>query len=309
MPIPDYQAAMLPLLKELADGQDHALGDVLESLAVRFELNPEERRQLLPSGKQPLFNNRIGWARTYLRKAALLDSPKRAVLRITERGKEVLAEDPGRIDKCYLERFPEFMAFLEKSHSKGDSENCAWASVTSSALGSDATPEDAIDNAYQALRGELAQDLISRVKESSADFFERLVIDVLVNMGYGGTRQDAGQAVGGSGDGGIDGIIKEDRLGLDAIYLQAKRWKHPVGRPEVQKFAGALQGHRARKGVFLTTSTFTREARDYAAGIDPKIILVDGDMLTELMIDFGVGATAETVYEVKKLDGDYFDEL
>ena len=239
MPIPDYQAAMLPLLKELADGQDHALGDVLESLAVRFELNPEERRQLLPSGKQPLFNNRIGWARTYLRKAALLDSPKRAVLRITERGKEVLAEDPGRIDKCYLERFPEFMAFLEKSHSKGDSENCAWASVTSSALGSDATPEDAIDNAYQALRGELAQDLISRVKESSADFFERLVIDVLVNMGYGGTRQDAGQAVGGSGDGGIDGIIKEDRLGLDAIdfYVAQRqlRWLGHVARMDEER--------------------------------------------------------------------------
>jgi len=242
MPIPDYQAVMLPLLRFLKDGKEHNIGEVVDSLAGEFNLSLEERQQLLGSGQQTVIRNRAGWARTYLKKAGLIASPRRGYFCITERGQSVLASKPERIDVKYLEQFPEFVAFRELRHERADDTPVP---VTAS---NDSTPEEALDAAYGRLRLDLEAELLDQVKSASPSFFERLVVELLVRMGYGGTLRDAGQAVGKSGDGGIDGIIKEDRLGLDVIYIQAKRWDSTVGRPEIQKFAGALQGHRAPQG-------------------------------------------------------------
>jgi restriction system protein len=238
MAIPDYQTIMLPLLRFLEDKREHNIGEVVDSLAEKFNLSAEERQQLLGSGQQTVIRNRAGWARTYLKKAGLIASTRRGFFCITERGQKVLASKPERIDIKYLEQFPEFVAFRELRHERPD-EPAATISTSS-----DATPEEALDSAYQRLRLDLEAELLDQVKAASPSFFERLVVELLVRMGYGGTLRDAGQAVGKSGDGGIDGIIKEDRLGLDLIYIQAKRWEGTVGRPEIQKFAGALQGHR-----------------------------------------------------------------
>lgn len=302
MAIPDYQTVMLPFLRFLKDGSEHNIGQVVESLADEFKLSPEERQQMLASGQQTVILNRAGWARTYLKKAGLIESVRRGYFRITERGRSVLASKPERVDIKYLERFPEFVAFRELRHDRpGDAP-------TSGNSGSEATPEEALDAAYGRLRVTLEADLIDQVKSASPAFFERLVVELLVRMGYGGTLRDAGQAVGRSGDGGIDGIIKEDRLGLDAIYIQAKRWDSTVGRPEIQKFAGALQGHRARKGVFITTSSFSADALDFASRIDSKIVLIDGAALAKHMIDHNVGVSVARSYEVKRIDYDYFSE-
>lgn len=302
MGIPGYQAVMLPLLRHLHDGREHTLGEVREALAALFRLGPDERDQLLPSGNQGVFENRVGWARTYLKKAGLVEYVRRGVLRITPRGQEVLAENPSAIDVKYLEKFPEFLAF--KHYRKGEKtpEQSGQSSVE--------TLDEVIESAYQQLRNQLASDVLEQVRGVSWKFFERLVVDVLVKMGYGGSRNEAGQAFQQGGDEGVDGIIKEDRLGLDIIYVQAKRWRdgRTVGRPEIQKFAGALQGKRARKGVFITTSDFSSEAREYASVIDSKIILIDGERLADLMLEHGVGVTTTTSYEIKKIDLDYFAE-
>jgi len=302
MAIPDYQTVMLPLLRFLKDGKEHNIGEVVDSLADEFNLSTEERQQLLGSGQQTVLRNRAGWARTYLKKAGLIESTRRGHFRITERGQSVLASKPERIDIKYLEQFPEFVAFRELRHESPDE---ALEPVTTS---TDATPEEALDAAYGRLRLDLEAELLDHVKSASPSFFERLVVELLVRMGYGGTLRDAGQAVGKSGDGGIDGIIKEDRLGLDVIYIQAKRWDASVGRPEIQKFAGALQGHRARKGVFITTSSFSSDALEFASRIDSKIVLIDGATLAKHMIDHNVGVSVSRSYEVKKIDSDYFSE-
>ncbi len=302
MPIPDYQTVMLPLLRLLKDGKEHSIGEAVDSLADEFNLSSEERQQLLSSGQQTVISNRTGWARTYLKKAGLIASVRRGYFRITERGQSVLAAKPGRIDVKFLEQFPEFVVFRELRHERpGDSS----ASVP---VSSDVTPEEALDAAYGRLRLDLEAELLDQVKGASPSFFERLVVELLVRMGYGGTLRDAGQAVGKSGDGGIDGIIKEDRLGLDVIYIRAKRWDSTVGRPEIQKFAGALQGHRARKGVFITTSSFSADAVEFASRIDSKIVLIDGSTLSKYMIDHNVGVSATRSYEMKKIDSDYFSE-
>lgn len=301
MAIPDYQTVMLPLLQFLQDGEEHRLSDVVNAMASHFELNEDERKALLPSGKSTVIRNRTGWARTYMKKAGLIESTKWGVFRITERGLKVLSEKPSRIDVKFLERFPEFVEF-RKIRKKEDSP------AEKPSQESEETPEEALESAHERLRGDLEVEILDQVKAASPEFFERLVVELLVRMGYGGSLRDAGQAVGRSGDGGIDGIIKEDRLGLDAIYLQAKRWENNVGRPEIQKFAGALQGHRARKGVFLTTAHFSKEAREYAGMIESKIVLVDGEELASLMIDHNVGVSTVGSYEVKKLDTDYFSE-
>jgi len=305
MAIPDYQTVMLPLLRLAADGQDHRSRDAVETLAGEFELTAEERTELLPSGKQPVFNNRVGWANTYLKAAGLLEAPRRGVLRITQRGRDLLEEEIGRIDVSLLERYPEFVEFRGKRRPKSSEPADA---ETMDVPSSSQTPEDALSNAYRSLRAELESELLEEIGRASAAFFEQLVVDLLVSMGYGGSRQDAGRAIGRSGDGGIDGIIDEDRLGLDVIYLQAKRWESTVGRPEIQKFAGALQGHRARKGVFITTSSFSREALEYAGVIDTRIILIDGARLAKLMVDHGVGVSTVGTYEIKRVDFDYFSE-
>lgn len=301
MAIPDYQSIMLPLLQLCSDMKERQLRDAIEALAVPFKLTPEELNEMLPSGQQAVFTNRVAWARTYLKKAGLLENTRRSFFKITQRGLDVLKSNPTSINVKFLDKFPEFVEF--RSASKKSSKNSDDLDTTI-----DATPEETLETAYQNLRQNLATELLQTIKSCSPSFFEKLVIDLLVSMGYGGTRKDAGTAVGRSGDGGIDGIINEDRLGLDVIYIQAKRWENPVGRPEIQKFAGALQGQRAKKGIFITTSNFTNEAHDYVSRIDSKIILINGTLLTSLMFDHGVGVTKLTTYELKRIDSDYFIE-
>lgn len=303
MAIPDYQTTMLPLLQFAGDRQEHSLRETIDSLADSFELTDDERKELLPSGQQAVLDNRVGWARTYLTKAGLLQSTRRAHYEITPRGIEVLAGKPTRVDVKYLDQFEEFREFraLKGTRSGGNA-------TAHSEGDQDTTPEEALETAYGRLRDSLAQEVLMQVKAASPSLFEKLVVELLLKMGYGGSRQDAGRAIGRSGDEGIDGIIKEDRLGLDIIYIQAKRWDANVGRPEVQKFAGALQGQRAKKGIMITTSTFSGEARDYVSKIDNKIVLMDGEELAELMIDHNLGVSPMASYEVKKVDTDYFTE-
>lgn len=305
MAIPDYQTLMLPVLKLASDGEEHKFSHAVELLADEFSLSAEERNELLPSGSQAVFNNRVGWARSYLKQAGLLASPKRGYFTITQKGIELLGKNLSRVDVSVLEQYPEFIEFRNRKKDKSETDT---QDETLAVSDSSQTPEDALASAYNKLRKDLESEILTSVKEASPSFFERLVVDLLVKMGYGGNRQDAGKALGKSGDGGIDGIINEDRLGLDVIYIQAKRWEGSVGRPEIQKFAGALQGQRARKGVFITTSSFTKEAEEYASLIESKIILIDGDHLSRLMAEHNVGVSTVGQYEVKKLDSDYFDE-
>jgi len=291
---------MLPLLQLTADNQEHSLREAVDILAQQFKLTKEELAELLPNGRKTRFYDRVGWASTYLRKAGLLSSSARGQFRITQRGLDALKQKPNKIGVNFLEQYEEFIQFRtrrdkEDKNTDGDLET--------------QTPEEVMDDAYQTWRKSLADEILDNIKVCSPSFFEGLVVDVLVKMGYGGTRQDAGKAIGKSGDEGIDGIINEDRLGLDVIYIQAKKWDKgtPIGRPEIQKFAGALQGQRAKKGIFITTSTFTREAYDFASKIDSKIILIDGDQLSQLMIDYNVGCNLFASYELKRVDSDYFE--
>ena len=301
MSIPDYQSIMLPLLQYSSDGDEHSLREAIESLGREFQLSDSEKKELLPSGQQAIFDNRVGWARTYLKKALLLESTRRGYFQITERGENALKKKPSKIDVKFLRQFKEFLEFQSiKSNNKeiGIEEEV-----------SNRTPEESIEAEYTKLRENLISELLGKIKNLSPEFFERLVVDLLVRMGYGGSRKDAGKAVGKSGDDGIDGIIKEDKLGLDAVYIQAKKWDNAVvGRPEIQKFVGALQGQRARKGVFITTSTFSSGAYEYVSKIDNKVVLIDGAELAALMIDNNIGVTSISKYELKKLDDDYFTD-
>jgi restriction system protein len=276
--LPDYQSIMLPLLKLTSDKAEHRMNDLVEKLAYQFKLSEEEKKELLPSGSTFVFGNRAAWARTYLKKAGLLDSPKRGVVQITDRGSALLKKNPKEINVTVLSQFPEFQEF--HSTKRDNSNKNGFDEL------SDKTPEESLELAYQELRKSLAQELIGRVITLSPAFFEKLVVDLLVKMGYGGSIKDAGKAIGKSGDEGIDGTIKEDKLGLDIIYIQAKRWQtgNLVGRPEIQKFVGALAGQGAKKGIFITTSGFTREALDYTPKNETKIVLIDGVQLAQLMI-------------------------
>jgi restriction system protein len=303
---------MLPFLRIAGDGQEHRFRDAVESLAQEFTLTDDERNVMLPSGTAPLFDNRVGWARTYLKQAALIESRKRGVFNISARGKELLAKNPQRIDNSTLEQYQEYLDFKlrrgePRDTSKPEPLDVKAPIVRITDTPSDSTPEELFSQAYQRLRSNLEAELLEQVKASTPAFFERLVIDLLVSMGYGGSRRDAGRAIGKSGDGGIDGIIKEDKLGLDVIYIQAKKWEGTVGRPEIQKFAGALQGQRANKGVFITTSYFSREAEEYANIITSKIILINGEQLATLMVDHNVGVSPISVFEIKRIDSDYFE--
>jgi restriction system protein len=303
MPIPDYQSCMLPLLEFAADSNEHSTRDAIEALAIHFGLTDVQRHELLPSGTQPVFDNRVGWARTYMKKAGLIEYPKRAQFKITPRGIEVLLRKPKRINVKFLEQFPEFQEF--KALSRASQNGGAIDAEPKESQ----TPEELIETAYGQIQSALASELLAKVKAASPGFFERLVVDLLVKMGYGGSRADAGRAIGKSGDGGIDGIINEDRLGLDVIYIQAKRWSDTkIGSPEVSKFVGAVTKRHAQKGVFITTSTFTKEAEEFVSGIGLKIVLIDGPTLAELMIEYGIGVTPQAVYEVKRMDSDYFTE-
>jgi len=303
MPIPDYQTLMLPLLRFFSDGAIHPINEAVDTLAREFNLMEEDLRVLLPSGRQTTFRNRVAWARTYMAKAGLLASAKRGHFSITQSGQDVLAGNPARIDARFLRQFPSFVQFQTSKH-EDDSASAAALPLAETKE----SPEEQIETAHTTLTRALASELLARIQVAAPDFFERLVVELLLKMDYGGSRQDAGRAIGRTGDGGIDGIINEDRLGLDSIYLQAKRWENPVGRPEIQKFAGALAEHRAKKGVFITTSSFTKEALASATKHDARIVLVDGEKLATLMIDHGLGVTLEATYEVKRIDSDYFAE-
>ncbi len=304
MAIPDFQTVMLPLLQFAADQQEKSLREAVAAISDKFNLSDDERVQRIPSGGMTTIMNRVGWASTYLRKAELLELTRRGYFKITPLGLEILEQSPQRINLKFLSQFEGVRKFRTRTQNDERQDGDLQAEAENLTR----TPEEIMDEAFQNIKEGLASDLLQRIKSCSPAFFEQLVIDLLVTMGYGGTRKDAGRAVGRSGDGGIDGIINEDRLGLDVIYVQAKRWDGIVGRPEIQKFAGALQGQRAKKGIFITTSAFTREARDYALFIETRIILIDGETLADLMISYKVGVNTQVVYELKKIDLDYFAE-
>jgi restriction system protein len=304
MPIPDYQSIMLPLLKYVEDGKEYKFNDVVEKLSVIFKLSDAERAELLPSGQAFLFGNRAGWAKTYLKKSGLLDSPKRGIITITDRGKNALKQSPTTINIAFLKQYPEFLDFQSTKKQDNGEQVAELISVAQQ------TPEETLENAYFSIRKSLAQDLLDKVVGLPPVFFEKLVVELLVRMGYGGSIKDAGKAIGKSGDEGIDGTIKEDKLGLDIIYLQAKRWKpgNAVGRPEIHKFIGALAGQGAKKGIFITTSSFTKEASEYVPRNETKIVLINGVELAQLMIDYNLGVSLQQIYEIKRIDNDYFSE-
>ena len=307
MAVPDYQSIMLPLLQFAAKkGNETSTSEAVEALAKGLGLNEDDLKEMLPSGIQSTFLNRVGWSSTYMKKAGLLEATRRGFYQITDRGIDLLKKQPKTINVKLLKQYPDFLEFQKlKGTRSGDK-------VTESKGTSDistATPSEALEAAYENLRNELADELLSSLQKISPAFFERVVVELLVKMGYGGSRTDAGKAIGRSGDGGIDGIIKEDKLGLDVVYIQAKRWdSNPVGRPDVMQFAGALQAQRANKGIFITTSRFTDDARSYVSQIGSKIVLIDGEQLTGLMIEHDVGVSTVSLYPVKKVDSDYFEE-
>jgi restriction system protein len=298
--VPEYRHLLLPLLSLAGDGLDHRISEAQGALAKEFGLSESDLTELIPSGTQGKFFNRIHWAATYLRKAKLLESTGRGTIRITERGRSILDNPPDEITPRYLRQFPEFAQFQSAVRASGSQSDEPALDIQ--------TPRETLDASYRSLHQALASDLLEQIKISSPQFFEHLVLDLLVAMGYGGSRRDAAEAVGRSGDGGIDGIIKEDKLGLDVVYIQAKRWNNPVGRPEVQGFAGSLEGVRARKGVFITTSRFSQEAREYVTRIEKRIVLIDGEELAQHMIDYGLGVSVVETYVIKRLDLDYFNE-
>ncbi|MFM6407796.1 MAG: restriction endonuclease, partial [Microcystis sp.] len=299
MPIPDFQSIMLPLLKILADGKVYKYREIIEALVREFQVTEAEKKEMLPSGQQEIFANRVGWAKTYLKKAGLIDSPQRATFVISEKGKEILSQNLDHIDTKFLRQFPEFQEFTRVNK---QNETITLESNLSTS-DQEQNPEELLENSYQEIRQALATDLLSILRKLSPDAFEKLVVELLVKMGYGGSIRDAGKAVGKSGDQGIDGIIKEDRLGLDIIYIQAKRWadNNAVGRPEIQKFVGALAGQGAKKGIFITTSYFTQDALEYAPRNEIKIVLIDGEELGQLMIDYNLGVSTKEIYEIKRI--------
>lgn len=305
MTIPDYQTIMLPLLKYLSDQKEHSMKDVVAALAKEFKLSEDDLSELLPSGRTPLFYNRVGWSRLHLKKAGLVEDPDRGLVKITHQGLEALSQNPEQIDKKFLMEYPSYKKAVDESRERYKAKALA---VVDKEKGDESTPEEALEASFAELQEGLATEILDSIMKCSPVFFERLVIDVLVKMGYGGSRREAGQAIGKSGDEGIDGIIKEDKLGLDIIYIQAKRWQGTVGRPEIQKFAGALLGQKAKKGIFITTSSFSADAEKYVKNLDSKIILIDGRHLAELMIENNVGVSPITTYEIKKVDSDYYIE-
>lgn len=306
MPVPGYQEFMLPMLTLASDGEEHTVTEAMETLAISMGISDTDREQMLPSGTQTQYRNRVQWASYYLYRSGLFERVARGRFRITARGRDVLRQNPKRIDNAFLSQFEEFRAFVNtkrpKSHSDGDS-----AGKRQSTEEAEDTPDERLDAAYKELRETLADDLLERVRQSTPKFFEQLVVDVLKAMGYGGPHASRAQVVGKSGDGGIDGVIPEDRLGLDMVYVQAKKWENPVGPDEIRKFVGSLGERRAHKGVFITSGAYTRGARDAAERANAKVVLIDGEQLVELMIDHGVGVADHNTYRIRKLDTDYFE--
>ncbi len=302
MPIPDFQSTMRPFLANLADGQPHTIADLHNKICEDFKLTPDEIKKRINSGRQIVIRNRVGWARTYLYKAGLIDIPNKGEAKITERGELALKECPERVDVKYLKRYPEFLEFVTPKQTD------STATESAEVAADEKTPEEQLDAVHKSITAALIDELLNTIKNGTPTFFERLVVDLMLAMGYGGSREDAGEATQATNDDGIDGTIKEDRLGLDTIYLQAKRWKNTVLRPEIDKFIGSLTRNRARKGVFITTSDFSAGALEAVKGLDMKIVLIDGQQLAELMIEHGLGVICEKSYELKKLNNDYFND-
>ncbi len=300
MSVPDFQSFLSPVLDIASDGAQHSLKETRERISAAMGLSKPDLSDLLPSGRQTKFNNRVSWAVSYLVQAGVLVRPRRGVFKITERGRELLQQGHEKVDVGILNQYPEFVEFHTPrpgGEAGGGDEHPPGE-----------TPEEILQQSYQSIRSELVGDLLSGIKANTPRFFENLVVDLMVAIGYGGSREDAGRSIGRTGDEGVDGIIKEDRLGLDAIYLQAKRWEGTVGRPEIQKFVGALHGKRAKKGVFITTGRFSDDAVSYVSNIDPKVILIDGVSLANYMIDFDLGVATAASYHIKRIDSDYFVE-
>lgn len=313
MAIPKYDEIMLPLLKVLSDGQAHTKRELTEKMADHFKLTPEERERMLPSTKATYIKHRTGWAAFGLRKAGLATNPVEGTLVITDEGRRFLATNPsGRLTRSVLMQFEPYRQFVAELKERGTAaakKAGALATISTEPLPDDqTTPEERIESAFAELRQTLITDLRAKLANVDPFRFEQVVLDLLVAMGYGGSRKEAAAVTQKVGDEGIDGVINEDRLGLDVIYIQAKRWKHNVGRPEIQSFVGALAGKKANKGIFITTSSFHDNASEYAAGLHNKVILIDGRRLAELMIEHGIGVSEEHAYSVKKIDSDYFDE-
>lgn len=293
---------MLPLLEHVANGAEYTIAGSRDILADRYNMTEEERGQRLPSGAANTFYNRLAWAKIYLERAGLLIKVKRGVFKISSTGIDLLRNPPERIDINYLQRFDAFNDFRKRT-TDTNTDNIE----PSLPKENEATPEEALDLAYKDLRDDLATQLLTQIKSSHPSFFEKLVVDLMLKMGYGGPGDDAGTVTSYGHDGGIDGVINEDKLGLEVIYLQAKRWESTVGRPEIQKFVGALHGKRAKKGVFLTTSNFSADAVEYARAIDSKVVLIDGLKLSQLLIEFDVGVSTAQTYTLKRIDTDYFE--
>jgi len=301
LPIPDYQSFFLPLLLLASDGKIHGVRDAIETLSNQFNLSNEERKALLPSGTQRIVDNRISWARTYLTKAGLLETPKRGYFQITPAGRALLATNPQELKINTLMQYDTFQEFRSGRLPQTDNKKDVPVSPHT-------TPQEQLEEGIEKINQNLSEELLQEIKNCTPSFFEKIVVDLLITMGYGGSRKEAGEVLGKTGDEGIDGIIKEDKLGMDTIYIQAKRWEVVVGRPEIQKFVGALHGQKAKKGVFITTSSYTKDAVDYVKNIDSKVILIDGVSLAHYMIKYNVGVSVTQILEIKRIDTDYFHE-
>jgi restriction system protein len=308
MTIPDYQSLMLPVLRIASDGAEHRISDVVESLAIQLCLSDAEREELLPSGKQAIFNNRVHWARTYLAQARLLEATRRSFFKITERGRSVLAENVPRIDAKFLRRFPEFITFVANDKTAVSQPDAA--ELVEEKVVSQSTPDELLRATIKEVESALAAELIPRICAASPAFFERLVVDLLLKMGYGGSRAEAGRALGKTGDGGIDGVIDQDQLGLDRIYIQAKKYDptNAVSEPDIRNFCGSLGANKAAKGVFVTTSYFTKPAEEFAERHPYKVVLIDGNLLARLMIRHSVGVRVVETMHYKKIDDEFFPD-
>lgn len=305
MAIPDYQSLMLPVL--LAASKDEVrIGDVVEELANELKLSIEDRSQLLPSGKQSLFANRVHWAKTYLNKAGLITITRRGYFKITDRGTAVLKSNPARIDNNFLSQFEDFQNFVRGSQKEEEGEQ---SSISPRIDDQEKTPDEIMREAHKGINASLGQDLLDRLRNASPEFFERMIVNLLLGMGFGGSVSDAGRALGRSGDGGVDGVIDQDALGLDRVYIQAKRYAkgNNVGSGAIRDFFGSLDRHKASKGLFVTTSEFSSSAIETAQFLSKRIVLIDGDHLAKLMVRYNIGCRVEEVLEIKRIDEDYFD--
>jgi restriction system protein len=308
MAIPDYQSLMLPVLSAARDGEIR-IGELVERLALKLGLAPEEQSELLPSGRQSIFSNRVHWAKTYLGKAGLIASTKRGHFKITERGKEVLASKPPRIDAKYLDRFPEFKEFRDPSRpDQGGAKDIELLAHVNTQIAA-RPPNEIMLAAHRQIESALAQDLLDRIRAAPPDFFERLIVNLLLTMGFGGSSAEAGRALGRSGDDGVDGVIDQDALGLDRVYIQAKRYAtdNTIGPGAIRDFFGSLDRHKASKGLFVTTSTFSASATETAQFLSKRIVLIDGEQLAKLMIRYNVGCRIEDTLHIKKIDEDFFE--